>query len=252
MRIIPSLFVSLIFLSGPVKSEESARIWRNQQGTSSFAGTYLSHDNHRVTIRREDGRVFTLDLDKLHPADRSWLQSKPAATEAADEAINPNAIFDSLCFGDDRKTVEEKLKASKMVETALDETFFGRFGLNGTYRTKQQIGGLHCELYFDWTEGGLLNEISLQTQGLDESSYSGRLHDNWTELSSLLTNLYGRPLQNGAYPKRDELQNDLFLASHIWHLDGGGSALLGTSMQADKYLIVVRFTTANIKPIRVP
>ncbi|BCX49106.1 hypothetical protein HAHE_30140 [Haloferula helveola] len=229
------------------------RTWRNADSSSSFVGEYLSHDGKRVTIRRQDGRVFTFEIDKLHEADRSWLKTqKPPEGAAADVEINPNAVFDTLCFGDNRKEVEQKLKDSTMVETALDETFFGRFGLNGTFRTKQQIGGLHCELYFDWTENGGLSEISLQTESLGADSYGGKLHENWQELSKVLTLLHGKPLQTADFPDRSELQNDLFLASHIWRLDGGGSALLGTSMQGGKYQVVVRFTTENIQPVRVP
>ncbi|MBK1827620.1 hypothetical protein [Haloferula rosea] len=246
-----SFLIALLMILFIGTANAESRTWRNKEGSGSFTGTYLGHDARHVTIRRQDGQVFTLNIDKLHETDQAWLTAKNPP-KAEETPINPNAIFDTLCFGDNRKDVEAKLKASKVVETTLDETFFGRFGLNGTYRTKQQIGGLHCELYFDWSKAGNLEEISLQTQGLGSESYASRLQDNWTELADLLTTLHGKPLQAGKYPERNELQNDLFLASHIWRLDGGGSALLGTSMQSGKYLIVVRFTTASIEPVRVP
>lgn len=250
MHRLISAVLLITSLTSPLTAE--SRTWRNKEGTGSFSGTYLGHDQRHVTIKRNDGQVFTVNLDKLHPADQAWLKTKAPAPAAGEAEPNPNAIFDTLCFGDKRREVESKLKESKIVETDLDETFFGRFGLNGTFRTRQQIGGLHCELYFDWTPAGGLDEISLQTQGLGSDAYLGRLKDNWTELSSLLTTLHGKPLQAADYPKQGDLQNDLFLASHIWRIDGGGSALLGTSMQAGKYLIVVRFTTAKIEPVRVP
>ena len=165
---------------------------------------------------------------------------------------DPNAVFDTLCFGDARADVMKKLKESKIVEAGLDETFMGRVGLNGTYRTRKQIGGLHCELYFDWSAGGNLTEVSLQTQGVDRSSYAGRLKENWAELAELLTMLHGKPLQDAEFPPLDDLQDDLFLASHLWRLEGGGSALLGTSMQGGKCLVVVRFTQERINPVTVP
>ena len=247
--LIASFMISL-FLAGPLSAE--VRTWRNKEGTGSFTGSYVGHDDRHVTIRRKDGQVFTINMDKLHPSDQAWMSTKKPAAKKDDTPINPNAVFDSLCFGDNRREVEAKLKESKIVESSLDETFFGRFGLKGTFRTKQQIGGLHCELYFDWTPGGGLDEISLQTQALGSESYPTRLQKNWSELASLLSTLHGKPLQAGDYPSLGDLQNDLFLASHIWRLDGGGSALLGTSMQAGKCLIVVRFTTADIEPVRVP
>ena len=112
----------------------------------------------------------------------------------AEPLPDPNAVFDTLCFGDPRADVIKKLKESKIVEAGLDETFLGRVGLNGTYRTRKQIGGLHCDLYFDWSAGGNLTEVSLQTQGVDRSSYAGRLKENWAELAELLTMLHGKPL----------------------------------------------------------
>lgn len=241
----------LILLLAATPSSAEPREWRNVDATASFKGEYLSHDLHEVTIRRQDGRVFTLELEKLHADDRNWLakQDLPAKPEAGGD---PAAVFDTLVFGDTRKEVEAKLKASELVESTIDETFFGRLGLNGTFRTKRQIGGLHCELYFDWSASGALDEISLQTQPLGSDAYTARLKDNWTELSKVLSQLHGKPLQAGDYPDRSELQNDVFLASHLWRLKGGGSALLGTSMQANQYKIVVRFTTDDIAPVRVP
>ena len=64
--------------------------------------------------------------------------------------------------------------------------------------------------------------------------------------------LHGKPLQHADFPPLDDLQDDLFLASHLWRLEGGGSALLGTSMQGGKCLVVVRFTQERINPVTVP
>jgi hypothetical protein len=228
-----------------------SRIWTSADGNASFEGDFVSHDTERVTVRKKGGNEITFDIQKLSKDDRNWLASKNSI-QGDDAAPPPNAVFDTLCFGDNRKKVEAKLKASKLVETPHEETFFGRLGLNGVFRTKQKIGGLYCELFFDWTEGGGLKEISLQTEPQDSESYEDSLRANWKELSSLLTSLHGHPLQNAGFPARDDLMNDAFLGSHIWRLKGGGSALLGTSMQADKYMVVVRFTTERIEPVRVP
>ncbi|MFC7336775.1 hypothetical protein ACFQY0_06275 [Haloferula chungangensis] len=244
------LFISL-FLTGILHAE--SRNWKSAAGESTFSGEFISHDTQRVTIRREDGRVFTFDVAKLSEEDRNWLATKDSiVVDDAEPAPDPNAVFDTLCFGDSRKEVEAKLKASKNVETLVDETFFGRFGLNGTFRTKQKIGGLYCELFFDWSKGGNLKEISLQTQPKDAGTYDDLLRNNWNQLSELLTMLHGKPLQTAGYPEMGDLQNDLFLGSHIWRLEGGGTAMLGTSMQANKYMVVVRFTTERINPVVVP
>jgi hypothetical protein len=245
------LLALILLISGPILAE--SRTWKSANGESTFTGEFISHDTKRATIRRDDGRVFTFDIAKLSEADRNWLATKDSIVAAdAEPAPDPNAVFDTLCFGDSRKEVEAKLKASKNVETSVDETFFGRFGLNGTFRTKQKIGGLYCELFFDWSKGGNMKEVSLQTQPKDAGTYDDLLRNNWNQLSELLTMLHGKPLQNAGYPDMEDLQNDVFLGSHIWRLEGGGTAMLGTSMQANKYMVVVRFTTEKIDPVIVP
>ncbi|MEM9238134.1 MAG: hypothetical protein AAGB14_15290, partial [Verrucomicrobiota bacterium] len=241
----------LLLATGSLMAE--VRTWQSADGGSSFKGEFVSHDGERVTIRRRDGRVFTFAIEKLAADDRTWLKGKaPAAGSDAEPLPDPNAVFDTLCFGDSRKEVIAKLKASKNVEAVVDDTFFGRVGLNGSFRTKQKIGGLYCELFFDWSKGGNLKAVSLQTQPKDSGAYGDLLRNNWGELAELLTMLHGKPLQRAPYPEIDDLQNDLFLGSHIWRLEGGGTAMLGTSMQANNYMIVVRFTTEKIQPVRVP
>lgn len=247
MNRLPFLMLLLV----PALVHAEPRTWRNADASASFKGEYVSHDAHEVRIRKEDGRVFSLQLERLHANDRNWL-AKRDLPETPEPGIHPSAVFDTLCFGDTRKEVLAKLKASKMVESTIDETFFGRLGLNGTFRTRQQIGGLHCELYFDWSSSGVLDEISLQTQPLGADSYDSNLKDNWSELIKVLSQLHGRPLQSGNYPKRSELQDDVFLASHLWRLEDGGSVLLGTSMQTGQYKVAVRFTTEKLQPVRVP
>lgn len=247
-----SLILTFLISSASLLHAES-RTWKSSDGTQSFTGDYVTHDAKRVTIRRADGRVFTLELTKLHEADKTWLSTKQVpGRKDAEPLPDPNAVFDTLCFGDPRADVTKKLKESKVVEPGLDETFLGRVGLNGTYRTRKQIGGLHCELYFDWSAGGNLTEVTLQTQGVERTAYTGRLKDNWAELADLLTMLHGKPLQQAEFPPVGDLQDDLFLASHLWRLEGGGSALLGTSMQGGKFLAVVRFTRERINPVTVP
>jgi hypothetical protein len=246
------LVLTLLLSSSALLFAES-RTWKSSDGANSFAGEYVTHDAKRVTIRRADGRVFTLELAKLHADDKAWLEKKPVPGRAAAEPLpDPNAVFDTLCFGDSRADVTKKLKESKAVEAAVNETFLGRVGLNGSYRTRQQIGGLHCELYFDWSPGGNLTEVSLQTQGVARTAYASRLKSNWEELAEILTMLHGKPLQTADFPAIDDLQNDVFLASHLWRLEGGGSALLGTAMQGGQYQVVVRFTQEGIQPVVTP
>ena len=230
------------------------RPWKDSSGTRTIQGDFVSVDAKNVTIRRPDGRVFAINLTKLHPDDRAWLKTNHpySAPHPAQPAADQSAVFDDLHFGDTRQQVLAKLKASSIVELTADETFLGRLGLNGVFRTRKHLGGLPCLLYFDWSEGGSLTELSLQTRALADASYPTRIKDCWTELIQLLTTLYGNPLQSASYPDLTELNEGIFLASHLWRLEGGGSILLGTARESDGLCTVVRFSQQKINPVRKP
>jgi hypothetical protein len=40
--------------------------------------------------------------------------------------------------------------------------------------------------------------------------------------------------------------------THLWKLEGQGSAMLGAAREGENYLIVVRFTRKNIQPVPLP
>lgn len=234
------------------------RTWRSSDGSGSFVGNYLRHDARRVTIRRRDGRVFTLELARLHPDDRAWLDRLGGATTPKGPvAPDDTAVFYDLKLGDLHADVRSKLEANEALELTIPATFLARFGLNGSYRTRQQIGGQHCLLYFDWSSDGQdasrLRELSLQTEPADAAAYPGRLRTTWEEFAKLLATLHGPPLQAAGYPQPTDLTADgMFLASHLWRLGNGHSALLGTARDAGRFSVVVRFTTDSIEPVAVP
>lgn len=255
---LPKALIRLALLTVAIgQLQGETRDWKSADGSQSFAGEYVSHSSTKVTIRRTDGKIFTLDMARLNDADKIWLTGKPTteepeSEEAAPAEADPKAVFDTLCLGDKRDVVVKKLKASKLVHTEVDEVMMGRVGLNGIYRTRQQIGGLNCELYFDWTGADTLKEVSLQTQTVPKNVYVNRLKATWEELAELLTTLHGKPVQAGAFPGPESLQKDVLVPSHLWKLANGGSALLGTSLEGDKVMIVVRFTTQKIRPVAMP
>lgn len=234
------------------------RNWRSTDGSKAFSADYLSHDQRRVTVRRRDGRVITFDIAKLHSEDQAWLAARPLEADNRQvdpEAADPSAVFGNLHLGDLHADVRKKLDESEIVELAVARTFLGRFGLNGTYRTCQAVGGQHCLLFFDWTDheaSPRMRELSLQTEPRDGAQYGSRLKATWQELGDLLTKLHGMPLQKAEFPKISDLSTDgMFLASHLWRLDNGHSALLGSARDLGKYSVVVRFTTDTIEPVKV-
>ena len=230
------------------------RVWKDPDSTKTVNGEFVSRDAKNVTIRRTDGRVFAMDLKKLHPDDLAWLAANHPlpGSKPAGPAADKTAVFDTLRFGDTRQQVLAKLKASTLVELGIDETFLGRLGLNGTFQTRKDIGGLRCLLFFDWAETGGMSELSLQTSPLPATAYPTRIKACWEQLIKLVTTLYGPPLQNAAYPPQEELTDGAFLATHLWRLEAGGSILLGTARDDGSFTTVVRFTQQELAPVRIP
>lgn len=232
-----------------------ARTWRSASGDRKFEATYLSNDGKLVTLRRS-GRILTFSIDKLHPDDKQWLRlnhppKNGKGRKEGEAPVQPaveGAAFDTLAFGDTRKEVIAKLRASRLVESAVPEAMIARTGLNGSFHTKQTIGGLHCFLYFDWDGRGKLKEVTLRTKPQSASSYPGLLRRSWSDLIELLTILHGPALQDAPYPDSADLQDGLILGSHLWHTDEKHSVLLGTGQEGAAYSVVVRFTSDQIEP----
>lgn len=234
----------------------SARDWKNAAGDKTFEATYISNDGKLVTLRK-GGRILTFSIDKLHADDQAWLSANHPPKEKSgskdgnsNEPLKPapkGAAFDTLEFGDTHKDVIKKLGESQMVDSTIPEAMLARVGLNGSFRTKQTIGGLHCHLYFDWDGNGKLKEVTLRTKGKPLTSYSGQLKMNWSEMINLLTILHGDSVQGAPYPSSSDLQDGLILGSHLWHTEDGHSVLLGTGQEGANYSVVVRITSERIE-----
>lgn len=230
------------------------RPWRSADGLRTVQGEYIRRDATSVTIRTEGGRELAVALSKLHPDEKKWLDLNHAVagSPATDGAPNPAAFFDTLTFNDTRETTLAKLKASKIVEMTADETFIGRSGINGIFRTRQKIGSLSGFLYFDWTEGGKLKELTLQTDRLPATAYKTELEPSWKGFVELLSTLYGMPVQKGPMSQPESIADGSFSPSHLWNLESGGSVLLGTAREANNYQLVVRFTQKKVSVVEIP
>ncbi len=227
------------------------RAWKSADGQRSTEGELVSRDATSITIlRTKDLKQLTIQLEQLDPNDRTWINANHPL--AAAKAPTESAAFDTLAFGDSREAALTKLKASKFVEMTTDATFVGRSGMNGIFRTRRKIGTLNATLYFDWTETGMLKEITLQTDLLPADAYKSELEPSWKELVELLGTLHGKPVQKGPFPQLESLADGSFSPSHLWRLDRRGSALLGTARDGAKYQIVVRFTQKEIQPVEIP
>lgn len=244
---------TLLFLASAIPSLAEPHPWKSADGIRSIQGEFIKRDATTVTIRGENGKDLTIELSKLHPDEQKWLDLNHAfGAPMPNPVADPAAMFDTLTFGDSRETALAKLKASKTVEMTTAETFIGRSGLNGVFRTRQKIGKLSVLLYFDWTETGKLKELTLQTDALPASAYKSALEPGWKEFVELLGTLYGKPVQKGPIPPMESLADGSFSPSHLWTLEGGGSALLGTAREGAKYQVVVRFTRKKVQQVGIP
>jgi hypothetical protein len=211
----------LLLLASASTLHAAPRPWKSTDGQLSIQGEFLKRDATSITIRRPNGNDLAIP-------------------------------FDQLVFGDTRDQVTAKLKASKFVELTVPETFLGRTGLNGVFRTRRKIGKLSAMLNFDWSDTGGLKEVTLQTESLPAAAYHTDLEQCWTAFISLLETLYGKPVQNGSMPAIGSLAEGSFFPSHLWAIEGVGSALLGTARDGENYQLVVRFTRKKVEPVALP
>lgn len=211
----------------------------------------MSRTANDVTIlMTKTNAKTTIALDKLHANDRFWLDTKhPVGTKAAP---NPTAIFGELTFGDNRKQVEEKLKASKFVKLTVAETFLGRSGLNGVFRTTQKIGGLDASLFFDWRDEDSLSELNLHTDPLPSAQARETLVPCWKEFAKLLSNLYGKPVISSPDLNTSSIPDGAYQPTHLWNLSPKGSVTLGASREGDKLQLVCRFSEKKTNPVEMP
>ncbi len=225
----------------------NARPWKSADGTRTIQGDFVKRDANTITILLDGGKETSFDISKLHADDKKWLDlNHPASGEAMpDEA----AVFDTLKFGDKHADVLAKLKASKFVEMTIADNLIGRTGLNGIFRLRQKIGGQHATLYFDWNGSDSLKEITIRTEVFPASSFDSQLEPCWKEFVELLTTLHGKPLQEAARINPKTVPSGTMLASHLWKLEKGGSALLGVGCEGTNYQVVVRFTDEKIEPV---
>ena len=235
------LLISLITAVSASSGFAEMRPWKNTDGTRSVQGDFVKRNATSVTLETVAGKEILIELSQLHADEIKCLESHPSPNPAR-ATPDPAAFFDNLTFRDTRTTTEAKLKASKLVEMTTDATFLGRSGLNGVFRTRQKIGTLDGFLFFDWTETGKLKELNLQTEARPNTAYKTELEPSWKKFAELLTTLYGKPVQNGPLPAMASLSDGTFSPSHLWNIESGGCALLGTAREGSKFQVVVRFS----------
>lgn len=226
-----------------------ARPWKSADGRT-IDGEFVNRTATEVTIQTTGQETKKIPLDRLHADDRIWLDKNHPLQSSS--LKNSSAVFDQLFFGDDRKQVEEKMKASKFVHLTVDETFIGRSGLNGVFRTTQKIGNLEASLDFDFTENNKLREITLYTDPIASAEIQEILIPCWSEFIKLLTGLYGKPEYSEPAIHTSSIPNNSYAPTHLWKLSPVGSVTLGASRENGNYKVVVRFSQKKVELMSIP
>ncbi|MGJ8632972.1 MAG: hypothetical protein ACSHX7_03560 [Luteolibacter sp.] len=242
-----SSLITLLLLSLPLHAGEP-RTWSNPEGTKSFSAEFVDREGEIVSLLRSDGKKFDIKISRLHKDDQAWIEKEHPPGSKSDIDVPPEgAVFDTLEFGDHQDVVSDKLKASKMLDGSVTGLFQGRTGFNGVYRINEKVGGLYCYLFFDWDENRCLREITLRTESKPGDQYDSTLQSCWDALIELMKPIYGMPVNAATYPKLALLKSGQIIGSHLWKLENGACALLGTSRMDDTYQVSLRFTTEDIQ-----
>lgn len=257
---MPYRIIIACFLISVSLAHATPRTWKNTDGQRTVQGEFIKRESSSVIIRRTDQKEIAIPTIQLHQDDLAWLEENhpitapvaaPVTEIKTDTPNGTNPVFDELCFGDKRADVLEKLKASQIVELSVAETFLGRTGINDVFRTRKKIGGLNASLFFDWTEDGGLQEITLQTPAVASGEFDSQLKPCWDEFIKLLTNLHGKPVTSSSGLNLASVPDGGLLPTHLWKLQDTGTALLGTSRDGSHYHVVVRFTRKDVQPVEI-
>ena len=223
-----------------------SRNWKDSTGTRSFEAEFISRTDTEVTLERTNGQTTTFPIDRLHETDQAYLKENHPLD--SDLGKMRGTAYGPLSYGDNKELAERKLFSCPLVRTDVAKELMGRTGLNGIFETNSEVGGLKCQLYFDWN-GDILQEVTLRTRAHEESSYLIDLKPCWSAWIELCTQMYGQPVSHTPFPKSEKLEKGGMIASHLWHTKDGHSVLLGTGLNHEGYNVSVRFTKERIKPV---
>ena len=221
------------------------RPWKSSDGLRSIQAEFIKRDATSVTVRLGGGKEIRIAFTELDSSEKSWLDLNHPLTN--EPLPDETAVFDTLKFGDSHDVVLAKLKASKLVELTMAENMISRTGLNGIFRIRQKIGGQQATLFFDWTDGNALKEITVRSDAYPAASFDAALTPCIEKFIELLSTLHGKPLH--ATPKIEPatVPDGTMVPTHLWKIESGGSALLGVGCQGTNYQVIVRFTEEKIE-----
>ena len=246
------LIIALLALM-PCLSQAETRLWKNANATRSFSGELIKREADKVTIKMtHGGRIVAIKPANLHASDLEWLKQnhpldgeKPAGGAGGAPQVAAGCFYDTLSFGDDKPTVIKKLKASPRFHSELDETFFARTGLNGTFRTTKgnEFFGMEGALYYGWNENHQLKFLSLYGHETPAAKVEAALVPTYLQMVGHINKHFGEAKSASPKPQYAGLGEGEITFSHAWPMKTGGSLLLGVGKQEGNSVIIARFTS---------
>lgn len=161
-------------------------------------------------------------------------------------------VYGDLEFGDSRETVTAKLMESQLVDQTINTSLLARTGLNGIFKCKSKLAGLEYSLFFNWDESGGLAEVTLRSEKIEISEFDKKLFKAWEQANLLFTQVYGKPVQNGNYPRPSDFKGSPIMMSHIWQSKKKESILIGPGIENEQCFLAIRFVNRRIEPVRIP
>ena len=158
-------------------------------------------------------------------------------------------VYEDLEYGDTKQQVTDKLKNCERVEGTIEETMFGRTGLNGTFKIKKDLYGQQFSLYFNWNDDAKLKEITLRSDAISPDEYETTLTDSFARAVELITEIYGEPAMSNVIPPSSKIKEGSIISSHLWHV-GDGSLLMGVGKEQEVFHLSIRFIEKRIGPAK--
>lgn len=243
------LLITALLVALTCVSQAAPRLWKNTNATRSFQGELVKREADKITIKMiPSGNLAVLKPEQLHHSDIEWLKQNHPFEDEKPQGSAPTAaagaFYDSLAFGDDKATIIKKLKESPRFHSELDETFFARTGINGTFHTTKgnEFFGMHSSLYYDWDEAGGLKFLSLYGHCTAAADTEANLIPIYLEMVKNISKFFGEAKRAAPKPQYAGLGEGEITFNDAWSLKTGGSLLLGIGKQDGNHVIIARFT----------
>ncbi len=156
---------------------------------------------------------------------------------------NAGDLIGGIKYGDSEEVVIKKLDQSGLAKAQIDKSMFARTGINGAYETTNSLKGMRFKLFFDWNRFGSdksLNQITFRSSPIQVGAYNSILKSAWVYAQNLLSSMYGKPTNEGDFPKLTKLSESGIMYSHEWRTSDG-YVYLGIGKQNAKLNLSIGF-----------